>query len=727
MERAMSSDDLVDMGEAHHQAGRLQEAEACYRKAIDIDPGHPGALYFLANIAYDDGRWPFATQLIEELLRDEPNDAEAWHLLGMTALMEGDFSKAVNSLNKALTIQPAYVQAHYNLGDVLGRQGDIDGALTSFQRAAALRPQFADAHFAIGNVYRAQSKFDQAMASYRLAVAAQPNFELAHLNMGMVFLSQEKLDEAITTYRHVLELNPNSPAGYCYLGVAFMNKKRNADAELNLRRAIALDSNYAEAYGNLGLLLLAQGNFSEGAIALQRAAALMPNNPRALRYILEAFNNSGKLIETIECLKEIIALDPNWVEARSSLLANIQYLPDYSREQIFSDHVAFGEYFETPLRKNWPQHAKPVNARKRLRVGFVSGDLLSHPVGYFLEGVLRELHRRDGIDIIVYSTNSKEDALTDRLRATTHAWSSVAALSDEDFEQRIRSDNIDILIDLSGHTTFNRLMVFARKSAPIQVTWLGYWETTGLRAIDYILCDRHLIRDGEEKFFVEQPWYLPNTRLCFTPPNVSIAVSVLPALSAGYVTFGCFNNLFKMTDRVVAVWASILTRIPNSRLMLKSSSFRDSTVKESVATRFAAHGVAAERLLLEQDSPLYEYFSAYNRVDIALDPFPFPGGTTSFEGVWMGVPMVTMRGDRIISRQGESILHNIGLQDWIAADEDAYVELAVRHAGDLASLATLRGQLREKLETSPLCDAKLFARHLEEAFKQMWNKSCQSF
>ena len=565
MDKSLSSDDIVDLGEKQHKAGLLQEAESCYRKALEIDPGHPGALYFLANIAYDDGRLPLATQLIDELLRDEPNDAEAWHLLGMIALREENFPRAVVCLKKAVALQPAYAQAHYSLGDVLGRQGDFNAAIRHYQQALIIDPENAD------------------------------------------------------TYRDLC-------------GQFWM-----------------------------------QGSLREAEHAAQRAVALRPNDPRLHNDLGQVLHRAGRLAEAVDCLQRAIALDPNWAVAHSSFLATSQYLPNYSRKKIFYDHVAFGERFEVPSRANIFNYSKPLNPNKRLRVGFVSADLYKHPVGFFLLGVLGELRNLDGLDIAVYSVGTKkEDAVTDRLRAVAHSWSTVSKSSDDELEKHIRNDNIDILVDLSGHTTENRLLVFARKPAPIQVTWLGYWQTTGLQAMNYILCDRYCIRDDEEKYFVEKPWYLPHTRLCFTLPDENVAVAPLPALSNGQVTFGCFNNLSKMTDRVVAVWSRILKSIQNSRLFLEWASLAEPAIRENVIARFAAEGVSADRLVLESASPLRDYFWAYNHVDIALDPFPFSGGTTSIQGIWMGVPMVTLLGDSIISRQGEIILHNLGLHDWIA-------------------------------------------------------------
>lgn len=720
LENKPSSDDLVDLGEAHHKVGRLQEAESCYRQALKVDPGHPGALYFLANIAYEDNRLLYAKQLIDTLLKENQDDAEAWHLLGMLAIKLDDLQKASDCLKRAIEIEPTYAQAYYGLGGVLAQQGNIDEALASFERAVSINPQFGEAHFAIGNILRGQGKLDSAVSSYRAAIAVKPAFELAYQGIGEILLSQGKWDEALLMYRKGIVETPHNAQLHAGIGSVYLLKKQNDEAAASFERALALDPNCTLAQGNLGVILFDQNKISEAQAAFRRAIELNPQDPRSWFNLGKTLHKSGQLIEAIDCFEKAVAINPDYVEAQSYLLFLHSYLPGYSKNKLFAEHVAFGERFEASLRSSWPHFDKSRVAQRRLRVGFVSGDLLGHPVGYFLEGVLRELRELNGIDIVVYSVNPKADAITERLRALPHTWSSVFDLSDEALAQRIQDDKIDILVDLSGHTGFSRLLVFARKPAPIQVTWLGYWDTTGLQAMDYILCDRFGVHEGDEKYFVEKPWYLPHTRLCFTMPNGAIEIASLPAHKNNFITFGCFNNLTKMTDRVVCVWSRILQSVPRSKLFLKSGSLSDSFVRQSVVERFVAEGVSSDRLELESSSPRREYLAAYNRVDIALDPFPFPGGTTSVEGIWMGVPMITLSGDRIISRQGESILHNVGLQDWIARNEDEYVALAVKKATNVTELAELRRGLRGRLESSPLCDAKLFAQNLQDAFMRMW-------
>ena len=359
-------------------------------------------------------------------------------------------------------------------------------------------------------------------------------------------------------------------------------------------------------------------------------------------------------------------------------------------------------------------------------MGLLSGDLHDHPVGYFVEGILSQLTSNPSakLVLIAYHNHFYTDALTVRIKACCQGWHSTMGVSDEALSKRIRDDGIDILIDLSGHTARNRLPLFAWKPAPVQVSWLGYFATTGVAAIDYLIADPWTMPETEEAYFTEKIWRLPETRLCFTPPDVDVEVSPLPALSNDYITFGCFNNLAKMNDDVVALWARVLASVPGSRLFLKAKQFKDVSTQQNTIERFAAHGINADRLILEGFESREKYLAAYHRIDIALDPFPYPGGTTSVEGLWMGVPVLTLAGERFLSRQGVGILMNAGLSEWVAADIDDYVTRAMSHSAGLQRLAALRKGLRQQVLVSPVFDAPRFARHFEAALRGMWQEWC---
>lgn len=349
----------------------------------------------------------------------------------------------------------------------------------------------------------------------------------------------------------------------------------------------------------------------------------------------------------------------------------------------------------------------------------VSGDLNNHPVGYFLENLLAHLDR-SRVEIIAYPTSTEADELTARIKPFFSAWKPLFALNDSAAANLIHADGIHVLLDLSGHTGHNRLPVFAWKPAPVQASWLGYWASTGVAEMDYMLADPYVAPQGEENKFVESLWRLPENYLCFSEPAHNIAVAPLPALTSGCITFGCFNKVDKMNDAVVALWAQLIKAVPGSRLFLKTPQLNDSALCNTTRQRFYEHGIEPERLVLEGGSPRAKLLETYNRVDIALDPFPYTGGATSAESLWMGVPVITHKGEDFLSRIGESICSNAGLADWIAADDEDYVTKAVLHASDLRRLATLRAGLRQQVLASPLFDAPRFARNFEAALWGMW-------
>ena len=412
-------------------------------------------------------------------------------------------------------------------------------------------------------------------------------------------------------------------------------------------------------------------------------------------------------------------------EARDNLLF-VHNLQDTAPRVALAAARDYGAWTRTRATAPYRTWQGTFDPDRPLRIGWVSGDLCIHPVGYFLDSILSALHQRHTELVhVAYSNHSKKDALSARLKSYCSAWHEVMGWSDEQLAAQIHTDQIDILIDLSGHTAHNRLPVFAWKPAPVQVTWLGYFATTGVAEIDYLIADPHTLPESEEAHFTESIWRLPETRLCFTPPTDNIPVNPLPSLTNGYVTFGCFNNLAKMNDSVVATWGRLLQALPTSRLFLKTKQLADATVREETLARFAAHGIAPERLTLEGPTPRADYLAAYQRIDIALDPFPYPGGTTTVEALWMGVPVLTLAGERFLARQGVGLLMNAGLPEWVASSVDDYVARAIAHAQDLPRLATLRDHLRAQLLTSPVCDAERFAGHFATALRGMWQHHCQ--
>ena len=619
----------------------------------------------------------------QTLKSTNPSDTEINTLIQQyQAGRYGNAEKLAASLTKRF---PNHQFGWKVLGVILQQTGKIRESLVPNQKAAALFPQDAEAHSNLGLTLQGLGRLNEAEASLRQAIALIPDCAEAHYNLGIMLQELGRLDEAEASYRQATALKPGYAEAYNNLGNTLLELGRLEEAAASFRQALDLEPDYAQAHSSFGIALYRSGALEEAEASCRKAIAL--NSDFTAGYMPLLFIQSSSNFEHTSYLKDALSY------AKSI------------RGEISS---RFSE---------WSCAREP----ERLRIGLVSGDFSNHPVGYFLEGLLAQFNS-SSLELYAYPTKLLEDELTTRIKPYFSYWSPLLGKSDQEAAQLIYNDKIHILIDLSGHTANNRLPIFAWKPAPIQVSWLGYWASSGVPEMDYILGDPFVTPNNEAAHFIEKIWQLPESYLCFTEPNVALEVMPLPALSAGVITFGCFNKLVKMTDEVVSLRSKILNIIPGSKLFLKNDQLQYASERNKVLSRFAAHGIGADQLILEGPSPRAEYLASYNRVDIALSPYPYGGGTTSAEGLWMGVPVLTKRGDYFLSHLGESIAHNTGLSDWIAADEDEYIAKAVQFSSDLDGLMKLRAGLREQVLASPLFDAPRFARHFERAVWSMWSK-----
>ena len=639
---------------AHHEAGRLAEAEALYRS----------------------------------ILERSPENSNAWHLLGVLHAEKGEHQagEAYIRTALALTQTPEYCR---NLGISLMSQSRFGDAVKAFGAAVRLDPNYADAHFHLGNLFQILRQPNESAAAYRQAIAIQPDFAEAHANLGLLMSEVGQLELAIASFCNAIQHKPD----------------------------------HAEAHCNLGLALQAMGRPSQATASFSVALAFRPAFPEAWSNLGNAFKDQGLLDKAFAAYRMALTHQADYAGAHSNLLMAQHYAEECGNADFLAAALDWaGRHGASGSPRVF---AAPEHADRPLRVGYVSGDFNSHPVGYFLEGVLAA-HDRASVIAICYANNSRSDALTDRLKKAADGWREIVGVGDDAVEALVRQDGIDILVDLSGHTAANRLALFARRVAPVQVTWLGYFGTTGLRTMDWILADRHVVPPGEERFFTEAVWRLPGSYLCFTPPAEDIPVGPPPLLATGIVTFGCFNNRTKITPATVALWAQVLKMLPQSRLLLKTRQLGDAGVRQALREQFAAQGVAGDRVRMEGETSRSDYLATYNRIDIALDPTPFGGGTTTAECLWMGVPVVTLRGDRWAGRIGQSFLETLGLADrLVAADGADYVAKAVSLAADTAALAELRAHLRLRLQRSSLCNGPAFARALDQAYRSMWQAWCR--
>ena len=634
---------------------------------------------------HTDGRSDEAEKAYRLILEREPRNADAWHLLGVLLSERGDHDAGISSIRTALSIREA-PEYHLNLGSSLLASGRMEEAMAAFMAALRLSPVKADVHFQMGNLFRAQRQPNESIAAYRKAIALRPDFVEALNNLGTLLMEVGQTEAALAAFAEAIQAAPANAECHCNLGYALDTLGRLGEAAAAYSVALTFRPDFALAWSNLGNTLKSQGHLERAIAAYRSALTHRPDSPIAHSNLMMAQHYAPESTNA-----DFLAAARNWGRQCSG-----------------------ARPLATPVVRDG-DGARPI------RVGYVSSDFNSHPVGYFLESVLKA-HDRSSVTAIGYANNGRGDHVTERLRAAADDWRPIVGMSDEAAADLIRQDGIDILVDLSGHTGNNRLPLFARRPAPVQVSWLGYFGTTGLPAMDWIIADRHVVPPGEERFFTEKVWRLPGSYLCFTPPVEEVAVGPLPMLGGGPVTLGAFHNRAKITPNTVALWSRLLTALPQARLLVKSREFDDYGVRQGLRDQFAAHGIASNRLRMEGRSPRAAYFDSYNGIDVALSPTPFGGGTTTAESLWMGVPVVSLRGDRWAGRIGVSFLETLGLADRLVADgPEDYVAKTAALVGDPSVLADLRAGLREAMLRSPLCDAPAFARSLEEAYRSMWS------
>jgi predicted O-linked N-acetylglucosamine transferase (SPINDLY family) len=492
----------------------------------------------------------------------------------------------------------------------------------------------------------------------------------------------------------------------------------------SFQRALEIWPSYAEAHANIGNLLKDNGYLQEAEASYQRAIHCEKGFSEVYSNLASLYLSRGDFEKAIATQRKAMALNAEFVEGHSNLLFALVYGAEVSGEEILAESRAWDEMHAAPLAARAQPHLNDPDPGRPLRVGYVSPDFREHSVAYFLEPLLAN-HGSSAVEVFCYSEVAQPDQRTERFQALADHWRPTVGLSDHGLAQLIREDNIDILVDLAGHTANNRLLAFAEKPAPVQASWLGYGATTGMSAIDYRITDAITDPEGAEAHYSETLLRLPDAFFCYAPPADAPEVAPPPVLAQGHITFGSFNNLAKLTPQGVEVWASILRAVPDSRLLIKRMHRVDKATLGRYLELFAEHGIRAERLELVPWIPgRAGHLGTYGRVDIALDPFPYNGGTTSLEALWMGVPFVTLRGNRFISRMGASILTQLGLPELIAESEADYVAKAVALASDRERLTELRSELRPTMAASPLCDAPSFARKMETAYRNVWTKWC---
>ena len=718
------ADAWYKLGTIHGMLGNIDEAGNCCRKVIALRPDHSEAHANLGNVLFYRGAHTEAITHYQTAVRLNPGNAPAYNNLGNALKLSGRLDEAMESYERAIAANPAYAVAHFNLGIALQEAGRLQEAGDCFRRAVALNGNYAEAHNNLGMVLKAQNRLEEAKAALQQALAIKPQYAEAMYNLANICLALGQSDNAVEHFRRALGIKPDYADAYNNLGTVLKEQGHTALAMENYRQAITVNPRHAGACNNLAILFRDEGQTAAAEEMAQRALQIRPDFADAYNTLGNIRSGQGKPDAAVEMFEKALELAPDHVSAHSNLVMMMQYLPRYSADDL----LAAAKDWNTRHAHSVPHLASPANSpdpQRRLRIAYISSDFHNHPVGYFFEAVLSQ-HDKTRHEIFCYYNGNHTDALTARLQKNADRWRTIKGQSDQEVAERIRQDGIDILVDLSGHTQGHRLLVFPRRPAPVQLTWMGYFATTGVDGVDYIIADRFVIPPDEERYYSEQVERLPHGYLCFTPPELPITVGPLPARSRGAITFGCFNNPAKITPDVIACWSRLLHALPDARLHLKYKFFAESEAVHYFQNAFAAHGIDPQRIRFAGRSPRAEYLDSYNGIDIALDPFPFNGCTTSVEALWMGVPVITLSGDRFAGHMGETIMKNLDLYACVADSPEDYLEKAVALATDLPRLADLRSRLRERLLNSPLCDAPTFTRDLETLYRKLWMNWCQT-
>ena len=569
------------------------------------------------------------------------------------------------------------------------RAGRLQAAEQMYRQILQAEPNHADAIHLLGVIAHQMGRHAAAVEYIARAIKLKGNVADFHNNLGAALKGLVKLDEAIACYRRALQLNPDYVEAHNNLGIALNDQGKLDEAVIACRRALELNADYAEAHNNLGVALTGQGN----------------------------------LDEAVACYRRALALKPDYAKAHSNLVYAQIFCPGYDARTLYEEHGQWNRRHAAPLAAFIPPHHNDRSPDRRVRIGYISPDFREHVVGRNLLPLFRA-HDRQRFEICCYADVHCRDEITARFQGYADTWNDTTGLTDVQLAARIREDGIDILVDLTLHLAHNRLLVFARKPAPVQVTFAGYPGTTGLTTIDYRLTDPYLDPPGlYDQYYSEESIRLPDTFWCYDPLESESAVNALPATEKGYITFGCLNNFCKVNCEVLKLWAQVLKAVAGARLMLLAG---EGMHRQQTLDVLAAEGVVGDRVTFVAKKPRPEYLRNYHDIDIGLDTIPYNGHTTSLDSFWMGVPVVTLVGSTVVGRAGFCQLMNLGLPELIADGPEQFVRIAAEWAQDLSRLSALRASLRARMRASPLMDAPRFARNVEAAYRDMWRRWCET-
>ena len=683
--------EALELAVQHQMAGEFKKAEIVFQQILQEDPDQPQVLHFLGVIAHQEGNNEKAVDLISAALSNEPGYVEAHFNLANSLKKLRRFDEAIESYKTVLKFKPDYLEALNNLGNTLNDIGNPEEAVSYYEKAIRIKSDKPELHNNLGNTYKRIGKLNRAISSFETAINIKSDYSEAYNNLGVTADEIGRPEEALLHFKMALTIEPNSFRAYNNQGNA-LRKLRRIDAAIkSFEKALYLNPEMIEGHNNLGI----------------------------------AKKDIGELSQSLECFQRALEIDPHNMEAQSNFLMNLNY-GSMDQKTLFEKHYLWGIDAQNSNDLKLIKDFTNLLSEKKLHIGFISGDFRAHSVSYFLSPFFSN-YDSGKLKVHCYSNSNISDETTKKFRKLVHQWNDIAGWSDQKVINKIKDDRISILVDLSGHTSGNRLTVFSKKPAPLQVTWIGYPNTTGLTSIDYRLSD--LIADPpgvDDEFYTEKLIRLPNGFLCYMPPEDTPELAPPPFNTNKIITFGCFNNLAKINLDVLNLWKRILEALPESRLLLKSPVTNSGSIRKRF-TDFFKDTVEPKRVRFESwKTSVRSHLKDYNNVDIALDTFPYNGTTTTCEALWMGVPVITLSGERHASRIGASLLTRIGLSNLVAINSDDYHDITLQLAKDRVGLRILRAGMRNRMRESPLCDAISFSKDIEAAYQNMWREWCDN-
>ena len=737
-----------------HQSGQMQGAETLYRQALALNPNHSASLQMLGVLSQQTGRSDQAVGLLRQAIAVDPNDPNALVNLGVALGARGETEGAIQAFRQATRINPNFAEAHNNLakamkslgrpgeayaaaaravearpdyadainemGSALEQLGRLDEAVVQLRRALKVRPQFPEAINNLGSIMQQKGEATQALSLLHQALTLRPGFPEALINLGNTLHSLCRYPEAAESYRQALAAQPGSPQAWSNLSIALLELDDVEGSIAAAQKSISLKPDYASAYQNLGFALRKAGRLDEAADAYQQCITINPSHGEAIANLANSLRDVGLMEQAIPLYRQAMTLTAESWPAES-LIYTLYFRPGETAESLLDEHRNWNARYVKPIAVR-PVFNNSRDPDRRLRIGYVSPDFRNHCQAQFTVPLLAN-HDHANVEVYCYSTSTLQDPITRQLQKGAEVWREVAPLKHDELATLIRNDGVDVLIDLTMHMDRNRIFTFAQRAAPVQACWLAYPGTTGLAEMDYRISDPFLNPPGDDALSTEKTIRLPHSFWIYDPLSREPHVNELPALTNGYVTFGCLNNFVKVNELTLSAWADVLRAVPGSRLLLLTPIGK---ARDRVRDTFTRLGIDLSRIELLDRQTRMNYLRRYHRFDLCIDTFPYNGHTTTLDSVWMGVPPLTAIGNTTVSRGGFSILSNLGLADMCAIDLQSLPHKAVELTSDLPKLAAVRAGLRGRMQTSPLMDAPRFARDMESAYRQMWREWCAS-